>query len=97
MLAQPRTTRIPIRAREDALLRAVETALAQYQDWKQTRRNIQTQIVFNFKSPFLPTQDQVCEALQHFDIFALALREIADQIEREVAETTDQLHDWLYD
>jgi hypothetical protein len=97
MLAQPSPSFEPIVEREDRLLKTIEAVLAQYQDWKEARRDIQTQILFDFQSPFLPTQDQVCEILQHVDLFALALRRIADRLEGEVEETTDGFYDWLYD
>jgi hypothetical protein len=97
MLAQPRPDRRPVSPSEDTLFAALENVLAQYQVWKKSRQAIQTQIVFDFQSPFLPSQDQVCDLLQHVDLFALALRRVADQLEREVAETTDQFYEWLYD
>ncbi len=97
MFEQQLTNLIKVVDQEDALLEAIEAVLAQYQEWKNIRLDIQTQIALDFHSLSLPTQEWVSDALHHFGVFAIALRRVADQLEKEVEETTDQFYDWLYD
>ena len=97
MLEQHLTTIIGAVEPGDALLKALETVLAQYDEWKKTELRIQSQIAFDFQLRSLPSQDQVCDALQQFGVFAVALRLVADQLEAEVEESTNQFYDWLYD
>jgi hypothetical protein len=51
----------------------------------------------DFRLAAFPTSDQVCDLLQHFQVFVDALRLIASQIEGEIEATTDEFHTWFYD
>lgn len=97
MVEQQLLNLIKVIDQEDALWEAIEAVLAQYQEWKKTRQDIQAQLALNFQFLSLPTQEWVGETLHHFAVFAIALRRVAEQVEKEVEETTDQFYDWLYD
>lgn len=81
---------------DEHLLQTIETVLAQYQEWQTLRHRIHAQLFFDFQLD-VPSQAQVCEALQHMYLFADALRLVAEQIEGEIEDTTDRFHTWLCD
>ena len=83
-------------AQHTRLLLLIEGVVAEYEEWHRVRIRIQTQIVNDFQLP-MPTQTQVCDWIEDFQVFAIALQEIADHIAQEADEITDQFHTWLTD
>jgi hypothetical protein len=82
---------------DQALIEALEAVVSQYQAWRKRQIQIRIQILYDFNVASFPTSDQVCDVLQHYQVFVDALRLTADQIEAEIHETLDQFHTWFYD
>ncbi len=82
---------------DQELIEALEVVVNQYQAWRKRQIQIRSQILSDFHLASFPTSDQVCDVLQHFQVFVDALRLISDQIEMEIDETMDQFYTWFYD
>ncbi len=82
---------------DQELIEALEAVLEQYRAWRRSRTQIKIQIFRNFRLAPFPTSDQVCDILQHFQVFADALTLIGNQIEEEIEETIDKFYTWCYD
>ncbi len=82
---------------DQELIEALEAVLEQYQAWRRSQIQIKIQIFQDFRLAPFPTSDQVCDVLQHFQVFVNALRLTADQIEVEIEETINQFYTWFYD
>ena len=82
---------------DQELIEALEMVVNQYQVWRKRQIQIRSQILNDFRLASFPASDQVCDVLQHFQVFVDALRLTADQIEAEIDETIDQFYTWFYD
>ena len=82
---------------DQELIEALEMVVNQYQVWRKRQIQIRSQILYDFRLASFPASDQVCDVLQHFQVFVDALRLTADQIEAEIDETIDQFYTWFYD
>jgi len=82
--------------RQDRLLHTLEAVLEEVNNWQTLRRHIRAQLLADFHLSS-PTQDEVDSILEDYAVFALALRLIADHLEAEVDDTTNDYYDWLYD
>jgi hypothetical protein len=82
---------------DQELIEALEIAATQYQAWQKRQIQIRSQILYDFRLASFPSSDQVCDVLQHYQVFVDVLRFIADQIEVEIDETMDQFYTWFYD
>jgi len=96
MQAQALSLALHISQRQDSLLHALEVVLREVEGWQTARRHVRAQLISDFQLSSL-TQDEVCTILEDYGVWAVALRQIADHLEREVDDTTNDFYDWLYD
>ncbi len=82
---------------DQELIEALEVVVNQYQAWRRRQAQIRSQILCDFRLAPFPTSDQVCDVLQHFQVFVDALRLTANQIEMEIDLTINQFYTWFYD
>jgi hypothetical protein len=78
------------------LAAALDTVLHQYRAWCIRRFRLHAQLASDVALPNI-SEEQAARLLQHTHLFAAALRAVADQLEHEVADTTDRFYTWLYD
>ena len=96
MLAQSLSPVPHTLSRQERLLRTLETVLEEVRAWQIARLHIRTQIMADFRLPS-PTEEDICATLEDYGVLAVALRQIADHLEKEVDETMNAYYDWLYD
>jgi hypothetical protein len=97
MFIQDHKTITGVIRQDQELIEALEVIASQYRAWRRLQIQIRSQMLYDFRLAPFPSSDQVCDLLQHFQVFVDALRLIADQIEGEIEATTDEFHTWFYD